>query len=128
MMTQNADRQNTVTPRVCQGSGDLLEPGRRTDGTFAPGNKFGLGNQGGRRTMTAHMNRFLDVLVEQVTDGDLLAITRKVIDQAKKGQPEARRFLYEYVVGKPTQRQEVASSDLADLLRRWQDDLPHDGG
>ena len=125
-MNENSDRQNTVSPGAPEGSGDLLEPGRRTDGTFAPGNRFGLGNQGGRRTMTAQMNRFLDVLVDEITDSDLKAIASKTVDQAKQGNPEARRFLYEYIVGKPTQRQEVVNADLVELLRTWNDPVDVD--
>jgi hypothetical protein len=66
-------------------------------GRFAQGNKGGPGNPFARRTA-----QFRKVLLEVVTDEDIQAAARKLIEQARAGDLAAIRILFSYAIGKPT--------------------------
>jgi hypothetical protein len=65
-------------------------------GRFARGNKGGPGNPFARRTA-----QFRKVLLEMVTDEDIQAAARKLIEQARAGDLAAIRLLFSYTIGKP---------------------------
>ena len=57
-----------------------------------------------------------------ITFDDWQAIIKKVGKQAKAGDAAARRFLAEYLIGKPVQEVKLdAHTDLAIILN-WDDD------
>ena len=64
---------------------------------------------------------YLDELVEMVTLEEWRKVVRKALTDAKKGMPEARRWLSEYLVGKPPQILELRAAEaqlLKELLQR----------
>lgn len=58
--------------------------GRKTDGTFAPGNKLGGRTPGSRNATT--------VAVEALLEGEAEALTRRAIDKALEGDTTALRL------------------------------------
>ena len=69
---------------------------RDTSGRFAKGNPGGPGNPYPRRV--AALRR---ALLNSVTDDDMTAITKAVIDEARAGNIAAAKLLFQYVLGKP---------------------------
>jgi hypothetical protein len=65
-------------------------------GRFAKGNPGGPGNPYPRRV--AALRR---ALLTSITDDDMTAITKAVIDEAKAGNIAAAKLLFQYVLGKP---------------------------
>ena len=108
---------------------------RSANGHFAPGNTGGPGNPHARRT--AHIKR---VLLDAITDDDLRAIIKSLIEQAKAGNAKAAELILNRLVGKPTaeplsgeaapeltqeQEAEFLAHRRAELLGRFQcDDRP----
>jgi hypothetical protein len=74
------------------GSTDQRDP----RGRFAKGNPGGPGNPFARKTA-----QFRKVLQETVTDEDIQAAARKLIEQARAGDLAAIRLLFSYTIGKP---------------------------
>jgi len=72
-------------------------PQRDARGRFAAGNSGGPGNPFGRYTA-----KLREALVTAVTEEDMQAIVRKMIDMAKVGSIPAMRLVMQYVIGKPT--------------------------
>ena len=70
--------------------------GHNPDGTFAKGNPGGPGNPYARRTA-----RLRSVLLDAVSDDDLDAIVRALVDRAKSGDVVAAREIFNRLVGKP---------------------------
>jgi hypothetical protein len=72
--------------------------GRDHDGRFTKGNPGGPGNP-----FASQVARFKKVLLETLTDEDMQAITRKLIELAKDGDLHAIKLLLAYTLGKPGQ-------------------------
>jgi hypothetical protein len=70
--------------------------GRDLGGRFANGNAGGPGNPYPRR-----MAAFRRALLNCVSEEDIIAITRAVIEEAKNGNVAAAKLLFQYVFGKP---------------------------
>ena len=71
--------------------------GRYAGGRFTKGNPGGPGNPFARR-----VSRLRSLIVEELADGDLQAIVRKMIADAKDGDKAAAKLLLSYGIGKPT--------------------------
>ena len=67
---------------------------RDEHGRFSPGNQAAKGRG-------SHAQRFLSALRLGITDDDVASIATKAVEQAREGQEAARRFVFEYLVGKP---------------------------
>jgi hypothetical protein len=72
--------------------------GRDQRGRFAKGNSGGPGNPFARRT--AMLRR---VLSTAVTEKDIAAIAKRLLEQAKAGDVAAARLLLSYAIGQPTE-------------------------
>ena len=70
---------------------------RSANGNFAKGNSGGPGNPLAKRT--AHIKR---VLLDAVTDDDLQAIVKSLIEQAKGGNAKAAELVLNRLIGKAT--------------------------
>lgn len=98
------------------------DPNRKPNGQFAPGNKVAVGHDGSNAGAPSkeHIRRFNDAIRKGVSDADLAAIVRTAIEQAQEGDRFARRWLWDRVVGKPTQQiiqSRDADSELVQLLQ-----------
>lgn len=93
-------------------------PQRDEKGRFIKGGGGGPG-----RPRRATEGRYMDVLMGEVTSEYWAAITRRAIGDAMKGVPEARRWLSDYVLGKPPTILELRAAEaalLADVLRGFE--------
>jgi hypothetical protein len=87
-------------PQVDPSAGSTAPEGtsqRDPRGRFVQGNKGGPGNPFARR-----MAQFRKVVLDAVTDEDIEAAARKLIEQARAGDLAAIRILFSYAIGKPT--------------------------
>ena len=74
--------------------------------------KFAKGNPGGPgRPKKEREERFYEITLAAVTFDDWKEIVRKAVAQAKKGDSVARKFLADYLIGPPVQRQEHSGPD-----------------
>lgn len=77
--------------------------GRDENGRFAKGNSGGPG-----RMPREKESRYYDLLISSVSLDDWQAIVRKAVAQAKAGNPVARKWLADYILGTPVQRLETS--------------------
>lgn len=85
-------------------------------GKFVPGNKASPGRKPKEREL-----RYYDILMSAVTFEDWEAIVKKAAEQAKRGDQAARKWLADYLVGAPVQRQEISGKDGGPLIINWGD-------
>ena len=76
-------------------------------GQFLPENPGGPGNPYARRVAALRK-----AMQAAVTDDDIQAVTRALIEKAKKGDTAAARLVFQYALGKP---QEAPDADRMDL-------------
>ena len=69
---------------------------RNSNGTFAKGNKGGTGNPYARKVAAIRTK-----MMEAVSDEDIEAIILKLVEDAKNGDPVARKELLDRLIGKP---------------------------
>jgi hypothetical protein len=93
------------------------DSGRGPDGKFVKGNKGGPGNPFARK-IAAMRRAFFDA----VTEEDLAAIARAMIEKAKQGDVAAARLVAQYTMGRPA---EAVDPDRLDELewQQWQREL-----
>ncbi|MBE7465566.1 MAG: hypothetical protein HS116_18980 [Planctomycetes bacterium] len=72
--------------------------GRTAAGRFAPGNPGGPGNPYARRVA-----QLRQVLLDAVSDKDLVNIAKALVAKAKKGDVHAAREVWDRLMGKPVQ-------------------------
>ena len=80
-----------------------MTPGRKANGQFEPG---ASGNPNGRPKKERE-ERFLEITLSAVTYKDWREIIKRAVEQAKKGNPQARKFLADYLVGTPVQKSDI---------------------
>ena len=72
--------------------------GRKSNGQFAHGNKYGKGNPYAR-----HVARLRTSLIEAVGDDGLADIVQGMVTAAKGGDVAAAKLLLSYLLGKPVE-------------------------
>ena len=76
------------------------------------GGRFAKGNEGGPgRPKMEREQRFYEITLTAVTFEDWKQIVEKAVMQAKKGDAVARKWLSDYLMGQPVQRNEVTGAD-----------------
>jgi hypothetical protein len=93
--------------------------GRDTSGRFAKGNPGGPGNPYPRQVAA-----FRQALLNCVTEEDIIAVTRAIIEEAKDGNIAAAKLLFQYVFGKPgpaapmnwNERDSMSGEELSQML------------
>lgn len=63
--------------------------------------------------------RFYEITLAAVTFEDWKDIVAKAVSQAKKGDPTARKFLADYLIGPPVQRSELTGADGGAIVMTW---------
>jgi hypothetical protein len=90
---------------------------RGPDGKFLPGNK--AARNGGRPRRSTE-EKYLKALSDSVSLDDWKAIALKAVEQARAGDKDARTWLGNYLIGKPTEYQvidaDIESDSVTDLL------------
>lgn len=89
--------------------------GKNSLGQFVKGNKCSVGNKGNTSERAKTLKR---VLLEVVTEKDIEVIVKKMIAQAKKGERDARKELFDRLWGRAIQ--EV---DLGEETRKTMFDI-----
>ena len=84
---------------------------RDQNGRFANGNQAAAkenGGNGGRRPREVE-RRYLELLRQHVTEADFAEIVKCAVKDARLGDTQARKILFDYLLGVPVQR--VAPTD-----------------
>ena len=70
--------------------------GRRGNGRFAAGNQFGKGNPHAQRVA-----KLRSTLLKAVTQTDMRAMIKRMVDEAKNGDVQACKLVLSYAIGRP---------------------------
>jgi hypothetical protein len=73
--------------------------------------KKGVSGNPAGRAPKAREERYSEILISAVTFEVWEQIVKKAAEQAKKGDQAARKWLADYLVGPPVQRQEVTGKN-----------------
>lgn len=87
-------QENRITPEQFEAADNAH---RDAQGRFAKGHPGGPGNPFGR-----HVAALRAALLEEITDDDIQAVVRKLIEMSKTGNLQAAKLLLSYAIGKPT--------------------------
>jgi len=102
---------------------------RDEKGRFAKGNSLSKGNRGGGRPPKAREEQYYQITIGTCTFAEWKSIIEKAIEQARRGDAVARKFLADYLVGVPTQEHnvygEIGTYDLDAWKERQQQQLDH---
>lgn len=79
---------------------------RDEHGRFAKGNCGGPGRPRRNREQEYH-----EILVSVVTPDEWRQIVMKAVDQAKRGDNVARKWLADYLIGPPVERRELTGAE-----------------
>lgn len=85
---------------------------RDENGRFVKG---ASGNPNGRPKREREL-RYWEIALTACSFDDWRAIIRKAVDQAKRGDHTARKFLADYLLGPPVQKHEVTGAEGAPLV------------
>lgn len=77
---------------------------RDSGGKFVKGHE----NLGAGRKKKSVEQAYLNAFKSAVSKDDWVAIITKAVEQAKRGDSEARRFIASYLIGMPIQRNEIS--------------------
>lgn len=80
---------------------------RDEKGHFVKGNS---GNPTGRAPRERE-ERYYSIMMQTVTFADWERIIAKAVDQARKGDSVARKWLSDYLIGPPIERKEITGAD-----------------
>ena len=79
--------------------------------------KFVKGNGGGPgRPKKAREERYREILLNTVTFDDWQDIIKRAVNDAKKGETSARKWLSDYLIGPPVERKEITGADGGPLM------------
>src|SRR6266480_7531802 len=84
------------SPRPTESTAQTPASGHEANGQFAKGNPGGPGNPFARQVA-----KLRKVILDRLTEEDLLAITEALLAKAKEGNVGAARLLLAYGIGKP---------------------------
>src|SRR4051794_4411025 len=82
--------------RTASQSADPTASERTPDGRFAEGNSGGPGNPHAR-----HCARMLALLRTSISDDEMVAIIRMLVEKARAGDVSAAKLIMSYKLGKP---------------------------
>lgn len=86
--------------------------GRDNKGRFKKGEYSG----GPGRPKKSQEDQYFDIMLSACTVDDWRAICVKAVEQAKRGNPVARKWLSDYIIGPPVERKEVTGAGGGPLL------------
>lgn len=86
---------------------------RSRKGQFVNGNSASAGVSEGKtgRPPRKREERFYDITLRACTYSDWRKIVKKAVKQALEGDHRARKFLADYIIGPPLQRQEISGPE-----------------
>ena len=81
---------------------------RALDGKFAPGNKAAVGH---RHPLARRASQIKALVLATVSDDDIVAVVRKLVELARGGDLYACRELLDRLIGRPTTALVMAEDD-----------------
>ena len=102
--------------RLIAGNKQMSEE-RSKSGQFKKGHS---GNPKGRAPRKKE-ERFMEVSIAAVSLKDWREIIKKAVIKAKGGDPQARKFLADYLLGPPQQKIDVTSGGESIVFVSWDD-------
>ena len=91
---------------------------RDENGRFIKGNGGGPGRPKKEREV-----RYYEIMQTACTLADWKAICKKAVEQSKRGDAVARKWLSDYIMGPPAQKHEVTGKDGDPIyIVNWDDD------
>jgi hypothetical protein len=91
---------------------------RDAKGRFVKGQS---GNPAGRGK-AATAKEYMEVIAGCVSAADVREIVERAKRDAKRGNDRARRWLFDYLIGKPVERVEMSGADGAAIRVEWVND------
>ena len=98
---------------------------RDNKGRFVKGHKPFIGKNPGRKPRPTE-DKYLRVFSDTVTKEDLEEIILSVMARAKAQDMVAARIIFDYALGKPAQRVEVATTGDLNIALVWPEDEKYD--
>lgn len=89
---------------------------RNENGQFAQGNPGNKNAPG--RPKRAKEEKYLKALLRTVSPKDWILIVEKAVQQAQRGDYQARKWLADYIIGSPVQRAELTGLDGHEVIIR----------
>jgi hypothetical protein len=83
--------------------------------------KKGVSGNPNGRPKKSREQRYMSITMTACTFSDWKAIVKRAVEDAKRGDSNARKFLADYLVGPPVQKHAVANVDWANLVIDWGD-------
>ncbi len=84
--------------------------------------RFVRGHSGNPRGKPIDQFKYLKKMGAAVTASDWRAIIDRAVEQAKRGDPRAREWLSDYLMGKPPQQVDIGSDGMIEFFVRYADD------
>src|SRR5438067_6619721 len=97
-------------PRPTEPAAQTPTNGHEANGRFARGNPGGPGNPFARQVAALRK-----VILDRLTEQDLLAITEALLAKAKEGSVSAAKLLLAYALGKPSSAPDADRLDGQEL-------------
>lgn len=90
---------------------------RDEKGRFTKGNQVAKGNSGGPgRPKKAREERYHEILQTTCTFTEWRKVVKKALEQAQRGNHQARKFLADYLIGPPPQRHELTGEGGGSIM------------
>lgn len=83
--------------------------------------RFVKGHSGNPKGKPIDQFKYLRKLGAAVTVSDWRAIIDRAVEQAKRGDPRAREWLSDYLMGKPPQQVDIGSDGMIEFVVRYAD-------
>jgi hypothetical protein len=72
--------------------------------------RFTAGNKAGQHYMVRRFAQVRTLIHKSVTDEDVVEIVKTAVEQAKQGDGEARKWIFERLIGKPKDEAEAGET------------------
>ena len=96
-----------------------MDSNRNADGTLKRGHSLNVGKQ----YDNTKRKQVLGALEKAVTLKDVRAIVQKAVAQALEGDAAARKFIFEYLLGKPVAAIELDATITTPGIDQWWDEV-----
>src|SRR5271167_4274963 len=106
-MLMNTQPETSNEPKTTSNQGETASPERDENGHFRKGNRGGPGNPFARQ-----IARLRKVLLEAVSEADLVEVIEMLKRKAKEGDVAAAKLLLSYSIGKPVDPPNPDTLDL----------------
>lgn len=75
--------------------------------------RFKAGNKAGNHYINRRYHEIKTLIIKNVTDQEIVDIVKTAVEQAKDGDSEARKWLFERLIGKPKEQDAMDATTAA---------------